>query len=61
MRNILFNLAIAFTMTSVFVVMFWAVQVGDTVTAARAAGASAGTYAVSADQYMPIRSLEPVY
>jgi hypothetical protein len=59
MRNALFNFAIAVTMTTVFVVMFWGVQVGAS--AAAAARAKIGTYAVTSDHYMPIQRLQPVY
>jgi hypothetical protein len=58
MRNVLFNFAIAFTMTSVFVVLFWSVQIGAAVSAT--ARAKTGTYAVASDQYLPIK-LQPVY
>ena len=60
MRNALFNFTIAVTMTAVFVVMFWGVQIGAAATAA--ARAKAGTYAaVTSDHYMPIQRLQPVY
>jgi hypothetical protein len=59
MRNALCNFAIAFTMSTVFVVMFWGVQVGAY--AAAAVQAKTGTYAVTSDHYMPIQRLEPVY
>jgi hypothetical protein len=59
MRNALFNFAIAVTMTSVFVVMFWGVQVGAAATVA--ARAKTGTYAVTSDHYIPIHRLQPVY
>jgi hypothetical protein len=59
MRNALFNFAIAVTMTTVFVVMFWGVQVGAS--AAATTGAKTGIYAVTSDHYMPIQRLQPVY
>jgi hypothetical protein len=59
MRNALFNFAIAVTMTTVFVVMFWGVQVGAAATAA--ARAKTGTFAATSDYYMPIQRLQPVY
>jgi hypothetical protein len=58
MRKALFNFAIAVTMTAVFVVMFWGVQVGAAATAATRAKAD---YAVPSDHYMPIQRLQPVY
>jgi hypothetical protein len=60
MRNTLSNFAIAFTMSTVFVVMFWGIQVGA-YAAAAAHQAKTGTYAVTSDPYMPIQRLEPVY
>ena len=59
MRNALFNFAIAVTMTTVFVVMFWGVQLGAAATAAT--GAKTGAYAVTSDHYTPIQRLQPVY
>jgi hypothetical protein len=59
MRKALFNFAIAVTMTTAFVVMFWGLQVGAF--AAAATRAKTGTYAVTSDHYMPIQRLEPVY
>ena len=59
MRNALFNFAIAVTMTTMFVVMFWGVQVGTS--AAAATRAKTGTYAVTSDHYTPIQRLQPVY
>jgi hypothetical protein len=59
MRNALFNFAIAVTMTSVFVVMFWAGLAGTAASAA--ARAKTETYAVTSDHYMPIQRLQPVY
>ena len=59
MRNALFNFAIAVTMTTVFVVMFWGVQVGAAATVA--ARAKAESYAVTSDHYMPFQRLQPVY
>ena len=58
MRNRLFNVAIAATMASLFVAMFWA-QVGSIATAF--ARAQTGTYAVTSGPYLPIKSLQPVY
>jgi hypothetical protein len=57
MHSILFKFAIAITMTSVFVVMFWAVQVGGAATAA--ARAKAGPYAAVTSG--SIQRLQPVY
>ena len=59
MRNALFNFAIAVMMTTVFVVMFWGIQVGAS--AATVVRAKTGTYAVTSDHYMPIQRLQPVY
>jgi uncharacterized membrane protein YqgA involved in biofilm formation len=59
MRNALFDFAIAVTMTTVFVVMLWGVQVGAS--AATAVRVKTGTYAVTSDHYMPIQRLQPVY
>ena len=57
MRN-LFYAALAATMASLFVAMFWA-QVGSIATAF--ARVQMGTYAVTSGPYMPIKSLQPVY
>jgi len=57
MHSILFEFAIAITMTSVFVVMFWAVQVGGAATAA--ARAKAGPYACGTSG--SIQRLQPGY
>jgi hypothetical protein len=59
MRNALFNFAIAVTMTTVFVVMFWGLQVSAS--AAAATRAKTGTFAVTSDHYVPIQRLQPVY
>jgi hypothetical protein len=58
MRNLITNLALAATMATLFVVMFWA-QVGAIATAA--AGAKTETYAVTPNPYLQIRILQPVY
>ena len=55
-RNLLFNVAIAATMVSLFAVMFWA-QVGGVATAL--ARSKAGTYAFTSSPY--IQRLQPVY
>jgi hypothetical protein len=57
-RNLLFNVAIAAAMVSLFAVMFWA-QVGGVATAL--ARAKTGAYAVTASRYLPIKSLQSVY
>ena len=57
MRNLI-NVAIAATMASLFVVMFWA-QVGVIATAV--AQAKPETYAATSNPYLPIQMLEPVY
>jgi hypothetical protein len=56
MRNLLFNVAIAATMVSLFVVVFWA-QVGGIATAF--ARSKAGTYAFTSSPY--VQRLQPVY
>jgi hypothetical protein len=60
MRNPFFDIAVAATLASLFVVMFWAVQVGGVATAA-AAQAKTETYAVSSNSYLPIQLLEAAY
>jgi len=55
-RNLLFNVAIAAAMVSLFAVMFWA-QVGGIATAL--ARSKAGTYAFTSSLY--IQRLQPVY
>jgi hypothetical protein len=55
-RNLLFNVAIAATMVSLFVVVFWA-QVGGIATAF--ARSKAGTYAFTSSPF--IQRLQPVY
>jgi len=57
MRNAVFNFAIAFAMSSVFVTMF-GVQVGAATAAART---KTGAYAVMSGQRMSIQRLQPVY
>jgi len=57
MRNAVFNFAIAFAMSSVFVTMF-GVQVGAATAAARM---KTGAYAVMSGQHMSIQRLQPVY
>jgi hypothetical protein len=57
MRNVM-QLAIAATITSLFAVMFWG-QIGALATAA--ARGKAETYATTANPYLPIHNLEPVY
>jgi len=57
MRNAVFNFAVAVTMTSVFVTMFW-LQVGSVATAA--ARTKTETYAVITSG-MSIQRLQPVY
>jgi hypothetical protein len=57
MKNLL-HVAVAVTMASLFVVMFWA-QVGGVATAF--ARGKMGTYAVTSSPYLPIKSLQPVY
>jgi hypothetical protein len=57
MRNAVFNFAIAFAMSSVFVTIF-GVQVGA---AAAAARMKTGAYAVMSGQHMSIQRLQPVY
>ena len=57
MRNAVFNFAIAFAMSSVFVTMF-GVQVGAATAAARM---KTGAYAVMSGQYASIQKLQPVY
>jgi hypothetical protein len=54
----LITVAIAATMASLFVVMFWA-QVGVIATAV--AQAKPETYAATSNPYLPIQMLEPVY
>ena len=55
-RNLLFDVAIAATMVSLFAVMFWA-QVGGVATAL--ARGKAGTYAFTSCPY--IQRLQPVF
>ena len=57
MRNAVFNFAVAVTMTSVFVTMFW-LQVGSVATAA--APTKTGTYAVITSG-TSIQRLQQVY
>ena len=60
MRNLFFNVAVAATMASLFVVIFWVAQAGaaETVAAARV---KTETYAVSSNSYLPIQLLESAY
>jgi len=59
MRNLIINVAIAATMTGLFVMMLSA-QIGGGATAAAQTKTEAA-YAVAADPYLPIRMLEAAY
>jgi hypothetical protein len=54
----LINIAVSITMTSLFAVMFWG-QVG--LVASAVARSKTGSYAVTPNQYLQIKILEPVY
>ena len=54
-----FNVVVAATMASLFVVIFWVAQVGAAATAA--AAVKTETYAVSSNAYLPIQLLEFAY